>query len=64
MFDDERLKCPQCKKKVEALYRNKPKGERAGFVCVRCLPSDMKPDNETVAAADGMWEAINDRRLV
>lgn len=57
--DDEYLNCPQCRNKAEALFRNKPKGEKADFVCIHCLPPSMKPDSETVAVADGIWGAIN-----
>lgn len=59
ILEEEYLECPQCKKRTESLYRNKPKGEKADFVCIHCVPPSMRPDNETVMVANGIWEAIN-----
>jgi len=37
-LDNVDLTCPQCHKTAQVLYRDKPLGEIARFVCLRCLP--------------------------
>lgn len=56
----EYTKCPQCGMRAEALYRNKPKGEKADFVCIHCVPVELQPDDETVMVGSGIFQALNE----
>lgn len=55
--DDGSLRCPKCGKSAfhVPLYRDRPHGEVAKFVCEECLPEDMKPSDEIKK----LVEAIN-----
>lgn len=44
--------CPICKRETLSLYRNTPKGKRAKFVCLDCVPDELKPDEETKRIAE------------
>lgn len=54
------MKCPKCKREVEALYRDKPKGQIAEFVCINCVPETTpKPDKDTTLIAKEISRALN-----
>lgn len=36
------MNCPKCKKVVGARFREKPKGEKAKFLCFDCLPDEYR----------------------
>jgi hypothetical protein len=36
------MNCPKCKNVVGARFREKPKGEKAKFLCFDCLPEDYR----------------------
>lgn len=40
--------CPKCMNECDERYRNKPKGELAEFVCMDCLPENMRPDEKMI----------------
>ena len=51
------MECPRCGRKNVPLYRNKPKGVRAAFVCAWCLkdfPSAPTPNEEAKEIAKAL----------
>ena len=52
--------CPQCGIVGEPLYRTRPKGQRAIFVCEECLrmfPDAPKPDERTTEISETIMPA-------
>jgi len=56
-----RRKCPVCNRPARAMYRNKPKGEIAVFVCINCLPDDMVPPDDLQDEVLEIERTINQR---
>jgi hypothetical protein len=52
------MKCSKCKQPAEKLYRDRPKGERAKFVCVFCLPDEMKPKRALTTTVEDLINAL------
>lgn len=52
--DDGTLACQECGKTDVGLFRDRPRGEKARFVCIACLPENMKPNEEVKALVDSI----------
>lgn len=61
MDSDALRECPACKTKVRVLYRDRPKGERAEFVCFACVPAAMQPSREEKNVVLDIHRALNPR---
>ena len=58
------MQCPKCKIDTPCLYRDKPKGEKAKFVCIDCVPGELKPKQDVIdnaKAIDAMLRKSNRR---
>ena len=54
------MKCKKCGAAGRPLFRDRPKGQAANFVCRQCLPDGAtQPDEETVSIAYLAQEAID-----
>lgn len=49
--------CPNCEKESSVLFRDRPKGENAKFVCPLCVPDNMQAD----LMADPLFQGALDR---
>ena len=56
------MKCPECGRTANVMYRNKPKGQVADQVCWECVPDHLKPTEDTVEVADDLDDVLNGRR--
>ena len=52
------IKCTKCDVPARALYRDRPKGEPANFVCINCLPLDMIPSDKDQDATLDIQRAL------
>jgi hypothetical protein len=52
------MKCPKCGRPSGKLFRDKPKGQRAKFVCLRCVPDELRPDKELAQVTEDIRRAL------